>query len=1054
MTWHLPMWSLPGTGEESTTVHTAAFQGRGAGAGAVLRLCVIFLALLWLLLGQSASAQAYSAEEGVQPGAGGVQSGAGVLLLTPEEKDYLAQRTFRRLRSQGWMPFNFLGADGQFGGITEDYWALIRSKLGLQESLTAPMPFYEVLETLSRSGADLLAGAARTMDREVYAVFSEPYESFPVAIATRRGKGFVADAAALVGHVVAVGRNYSAYQLLRERYPDISFLQVANTREALDAVVRGEAYAAVDILPALRYQLDQYADGEVKLAGITDVVFPLRVMIHRDHARLLPLVNRAIAAITPKERDAIHHRWIMQEVMTYTDRSQLWRVLGGSGVVLALVLLWNYGLAREVRRRRRAEAEASSSGRFLRDVTDSLGEGVFALDADGLCTFINPEAERLLGWSAREVLQQPLLERVLPPRQPSASGTESPSELELALSQGRRQRLDLELIMHRMGRVFPASLVTVPLRQQGRTTGMVTLFQDISARLQAEERMARYGRILEESLHEIYLLDATSWRCVEVNRGARSNLGYSQEELLGLTYADLQDELSTADLEARIVPLRDRSMSMVRFTTRHRRKSRSSYPVEVHMQIIGGHPPFLVAFVHDLTQREQAEQALAANERRYRDMVEATNGAVHFYSMDLSGRFLYVSPSARDLFGVDPREMVGRSWGEIAAWTEETLRLGEFKLAQCRAGITPPATPLEYEYQGVKRHLMGYARPVSDISDVVVRVEGIAVDLTERLQLEHDLRRAVDAAHQANRAKSEFLANMSHEIRTPMNAIIGMLHLALGTTLTPEQRDYLAKALGASRSLLGVLNDILDLSKVEAGQLSMESTSFALSAVLEDLITVVAPKAREHGLELLVSCQPGVPTHLVGDALRLGQVLINLANNAVKFTRQGVVRMDIQALEGDALRSHVQFSVADTGIGMPPEQVQTLFQPFQQGDSSISRRYGGTGLGLSICRRLVTLMGGHIGVDSVPGQGSTFRFDAWFGQAPPAPVRQLPEALQGARVLVVEIHDLLREHGCLLLERLSLSVVGVDRMATGLALGSAAGGDSFRLVVLGRGGGG
>ena len=437
------------------------------------------------------------------------------------------------------------------------------------------------------------------------------------------------------------------------------------------------------------------------------------------------------------------------------------------------------------------------------------------------------------------------------------------------------------------------------------------------------------------------------------------------------------------------------------------RKDGTSFPVdytstpvrEADGAIIGA----TVVFT-DITERKHADAALRSSEAR---LAEAQRVA-HIGSWEwdvITGEIIWSDEEFR-LFGFAPMEIVPSYDRYFACvhvedrsittdWIQSVLT--EKKAASLDNRIVRP--------DGDSRILHGWASPVLDQSGTVVRIVGTSQDVTEQRRTQEELRLAKETAEASNRAKSDFLANMSHEIRTPMNGIIGMTELTLDTELNREQREYLGMVKSSANSLLRLINDILDFSKIEAGKLEMESISFSLRDAVGGMLKPLGVRANQRQLELIADIPASVPDHLVGDPMRLRQILINLTDNAIKFTERGDVVLKVENGEDREGEQLLHFSVADTGVGIAVEKQALIFEAFAQADGSTTRTYGGTGLGLAIATRLVHQMGGRIWVESALGQGTTFHFTAWFGTrktVAPTVTPIDPANLDGLRVLVVD----------------------------------------------------
>jgi two-component system sensor histidine kinase/response regulator len=427
----------------------------------------------------------------------------------------------------------------------------------------------------------------------------------------------------------------------------------------------------------------------------------------------------------------------------------------------------------------------------------------------------------------------------------------------------------------------------------------------------------------------------------------------------------------------------------------------------------------VMGWLLDITDRKNMEQELKRS-HFLADIALELTGSGHWYVDYSEPDYYYQSERAARILGEpikpDGRYRLDAEWfarleeanAETAALTAERYQGAIDGKYPSYDSIYAYKRPVDGEIVWV--HAAGKLVRDSDTNKILY-MYGAYQDITDQKAAEVEILKAKEVAEEATKAKSDFLANMSHEIRTPMNAIIGMSHLALQTPLDKKQRNYIEKVNRAGENLLGIINDILDFSKIEAGKMSMESIDFHLEDVMDHLANLVGMKTEDKGLELLFSTPADVPTALVGDPLRLGQVLINLGNNAVKFTESGEVVIGVEKVADHDDGIELHFWVKDTGIGMTPEQCSKMFQSFSQADASTTRKYGGTGLGLAISKNLVELMRGRIWVESVAGQGSTFHFHARLGVQKNPQIRRMfqAEELLGTRVLVVDDNASARE---------------------------------------------
>ena len=561
----------------------------------------------------------------------------------------------------------------------------------------------------------------------------------------------------------------------------------------------------------------------------------------------------------------------------------------------------------------------------------------------------------------------------------------------------------------------------------------------------------------------IHILDRDG-NLVEASDSFCAMLGYSRDELIGMNVSNWDDSVDESELAQVVQNLFDHP-ARSQFERRHRRKDGSVLEVE-----ISGYPlkingqPLLFNASRDISERKQSEAATRKAHALLQDAV--SNVAIGFTIYDEEDRLVVCNEAYLDFYQTS-RDLIvpGASFEEIVRQGAER---GQYMAAIGRID--------EWVRERVAKHQSADGTLVEQLLDdgrwlMIIEhrtpsgfIVGNRIDITERKRVEAELEQhqhhleslveertaalsiAKEAAEAANRAKSTFLANMSHELRTPMNAIMGMTAMALRRAEDPKQRDQLAKVEQASQHLLTVINDILDISKIEAERLTLERTDFQLGTVMASLGNLMEQKAGDKGLKLLFDVFPSLREQtLIGDPLRLGQVFINLLGNAIKFTENGSITVRAHPVEVTANEVLLHFEVADTGIGVDAASQKRLFVAFEQADNSMTRKYGGTGLGLAISKRLVKLMGGDIGVHSQPGVGSTFWFTVRLGKTSDAGLQtavfasnsaetRLKAGFAGARILLAEDEPISQEVSCAWLEEVGFAVDLAEDGSAALAL--------------------
>jgi PAS domain S-box-containing protein len=733
-----------------------------------------------------------------------------------------------------------------------------------------------------------------------------------------------------------------------------------------------------------------YTLKEAKGRQLDDLIVPKDLLREADDLSSRVTRNETVLADTIRKRK---------------DGTPILVSIIGSPIRLGRNRIGVCGIYRDITAQRQSEDALKESQDRYRTLVESADDIIYTADNTGHFLYANPVALRITGYSEKEILGMRYLELIQPDFRANAeifyksqvrTRTESTYyEFPIATKGGAEVWLGQQVQL---------------LWKNDHIAGVQAVARDLTARRNAEEALRSSEQRLQTVVNTV-----SEGITFSDEKGHFEIFNNAMERITGYSYA----EANTGDFSQLLYPnpadrqraldglkdlLEKKEMREVESTICSKSGEQRTVLISSRLIYLGGKKMFLSAY-RDVTLRKMAQKALEESESRFRELYD--DAPVGYHELDSQGRIIRVNRKELEMLGYSLKEMIGEYVWKFAADSITSQKTVKAKLA----GTQVPSGSYERIYMrknGTKFPVLVDEHINKNENGEVTSIRTTIQDITRRREAEEALNVAKEAAEAANRAKSQFLAVMSHEIRTPMNGVIGMTDLLLTTELSREQHDFVETVRSSGEALLAIINDILDFSKIESGKIELEQHPFEVRECIEDVFELLAPKALEKSLDLLYWVDPRVPSIVVGDKLRLRQILFNLVGNAIKFTSQGEIYASVTLGWKVGTDCQLEFFVRDTGIGIPRDRIDRLFKAFSQVDSSTTRKYGGTGLGLAISTRLVDLMQGRMWVESEEGKGATFFFTIKVAEPaeslalPTVVVRgKIPE-LQNKRVLIVD----------------------------------------------------
>lgn len=675
-----------------------------------------------------------------------------------------------------------------------------------------------------------------------------------------------------------------------------------------------------------------------------------------------------------------------------------WLILIG-GVLFAFVISFAVYIALIANRRsyllnENAKALKASEER-VKLILDNAGEGIYGLDLNGYTTFINPAAQRILGYTLEEMdglMQHDLIHHHYPDGTPYKREN---CRIYKAMRDGKVHTEANEVFWHKNGHAIPVEYTSSPIRDKdGNLTGAVVVFKDVT-----EEREAKdFQDLITNNIPDYIYVKDENFNIVQANKAFLELYPEKiRNKVVGRSGVEhFTKEDSKAFLEYDRIALETGYSETEETIAFPNGKIKTMLTKKVRFENTEGQK-FILGVSRDIT-------GLLKTQRENEDLRVALQNAVEgIAKLDINGYCLYTNGSYAELLGYTTEEMVGMHWKKVVPEDQHEHMLSLFQDMIDQEKVTTETLGLKKD--GTTFHQQMTLIPCYDRTGLMDSYYCFFKDISEQKKAEEEIIRAKEEAQHANIMKSEFLANMSHEIRTPLNGVIGAADLLGRTQIAPQQQKYLDIITGSGDTLLALINDVLDLSKIEAGEMDINPEPVIIRTLIRDAQQSIATKADEKNVELVVDYEGHVPISVMADPVRLTQIMINLLGNAVKFVDTGYIAVKVQEIKTEKDDVTLRINVEDTGIGIPQDKLETIFDKFAQADATTTKKYGGTGLGLAITQRLVEMMGGKIGVESEEGKGTTFWFEVTLPiieKRDSKKAAETIEALGGIKVMVVD----------------------------------------------------